>query len=55
MSGLYAAAMKESPPLVAANPFAGLELPKIEPRPVEFYEHDEAEALYWAAGRIDWR
>lgn len=50
MSGLYRAALRESPPLVAVNPFADLELPVIEPRPVEFYEHEEAAALYKAAG-----
>ncbi len=53
MSSLYRLAMREQPPLVIVNPFADLELPRIEPRPVEFYEHDEAAALYEAAG--DWR
>jgi len=48
MSGLYRLAMREHPPLVIVNPFADLELPKIEPRPVEFYERGEAEALYEA-------
>jgi integrase len=38
--------MRENPPLVVVNPFADLELPVIDPRAVEFYEHDEAEALY---------
>ena len=52
-SSLYRAAMREHPPVVIANPFADLDLPRIEPRPVEFYEHDEAAALYGAAG--DWR
>ena len=39
------------------NPFAGLELPTIEPHAVEFLEHDEAEALYIAAETIGahWR
>ena len=58
MSSLYAAAMKEHPPIVVTNPFAGLELPKIEPRPVEFLEPDEAAALYDAAellGGPRWR
>ena len=34
-----------------------LELPRIEPRPVEFLEHDEAEALYEAAEALgaQWR
>jgi integrase len=48
MTTLYRLAMREHPPLVTVNPFADLELPKIEPRPVEFLEHDEAEALYTA-------
>jgi hypothetical protein len=57
MSGLYWAAMKEHSPLVIANPFAELDLPVIEPRPVQFYEPDEASALYAAAGAIGvkWR
>jgi hypothetical protein len=46
MSQLYTAAMREHPPFVLVNPFDHLELPRIEPRPVEFLEHDEAEALY---------
>jgi integrase len=54
MSSLYRLAMREHPPLVAANPFADLELPKIEPRPVAFYEREEAEALYEAAAG-QWR
>jgi integrase len=57
MSGLYRLAMCEHPPLVTVNPFADLELPTIEPHSVDFYERDEAEALYAAAGAIDarWR
>jgi integrase len=58
MTQLYKAAMKENPPLVGVNPFADLELPVIEPRAVEFYEHDEAEALYAAAEALagpEWR
>jgi len=57
MSSLYRLAMREHPPLVIVNPFADLELPKIEPRPVEFYEHDEARALYEAAWELgaQWR
>jgi integrase len=50
--------MREHPPLVTVNPFADLELPRIEPRAVEFYEHDEAEALYDAAAELSgpqWR
>lgn len=53
MSALFRAATKEQPPVVLANPFADLELPVIEPRPVEFYERDEAAAMYEAAG--EWR
>jgi integrase len=52
MSSLYRLAMREHPPLVIVNPFADLELPVIEPRPVEFYEHDEAALLYNAAEEI---
>lgn len=37
--------MREHPPLVMANPFAELDPPAIEPRPVLFYEPDEAAAL----------
>jgi integrase len=48
MSSLFRAAMKEHPPVVLANPFAELDLPVIEPRPVDFYEPDEAAALYAA-------
>lgn len=53
MSGLYRLAMREHPPLVTVNPFADLELPTIEPHSIDFYEHDEADALYDAAG--EWR
>jgi hypothetical protein len=35
-----------------SNPFAELELPEIAPRPVDFYEADEAEALYDAIETI---
>jgi integrase len=57
MSQLYTAAMREHPPIVLVNPFDHLELPRIEPRPVEFLERDEAEALYAAAQDIgvQWR
>ena len=34
MSALYRSAMREHPPIVLTNPFADLELPRIEPRPV---------------------
>ncbi len=52
MSQLYSAAMREHPPIVVVNPFADLELPRIEPRSVEFLEHEEAEALYAAVEAI---
>jgi integrase len=57
MSQLYTAAMREHPPIVLVNPFDHLELPRIEPRPVEFLERDEAAALYEAAGELgaQWR
>lgn len=58
MTGLYKAAMREHPPIVLSNPFLDLELPKRSARPVEFYEREEAEALYAALERDDgqkWR
>jgi len=57
MSQLYTAATREHPPIVLINPFDHLELPRIEPRPVEFLEREEAEALYIAAQDIgaQWR
>jgi integrase len=58
MSALYRAAMKEHPPVVLANPFAELDLPVIEPRPVEFYEPEETAALYAAVEALsgaNWR
>jgi integrase len=57
MSSLYRLAIEETPPLVTINPFAKLDLPRIPPRPADFLEHAEAEALYAAAGAIDprWR
>lgn len=45
MSSLYAAAMKEHPPLVGGNPFVGLDLPRITPAAVDFLSHDEQAAL----------
>lgn len=55
MSSLYAAAMREIPPLVLTNPFAALNLPVIEPRPVMFYEHAEADALFAAVEALSGR
>jgi integrase len=52
MTALYLAATKEHPPLVLANPFAHLELPKRQARAVEFFERTEAEALYRALERL---
>jgi integrase len=53
MSTLYRLAMREHPPLVMVNPFADLALPRIAPQSPDFYEREEAAALYEAAGR--WR
>lgn len=57
MSQIYGTAMKETPPIVLVNPFAGLELPVIHPHEIDFLERDEAEALFTAAGEIGsrWR
>ncbi len=52
MSGMYRAAMKEHPPLVVANPFAELELPRLDAGQVQFYETGEIEALYAALERV---
>ncbi|GAB3693394.1 tyrosine-type recombinase/integrase [Nocardiopsis oceani] len=46
MTSLYKAAMQQTPPLVVVNPFADLELPKRKATVVEFYEPNEALALY---------
>jgi hypothetical protein len=51
MSQLYDLAMKETSPIVLANPFSSLELPVIRPREIDFLERSEADALY-AAGEI---
>jgi integrase len=45
MSALYVAAMRERPPLVLGNPFQGLDLPRVPPAPIDFFTHEEAEAL----------
>lgn len=58
MTSMYLAALKEHPPLVLTNPFAGLELPKRQARAIEFYERAEADALYAALERLSgasWR
>lgn len=53
MSSLYRAALDETPPLVAGNPFEGLkgDLPTIPPAPIDFYTHEEAEAIVEAIER----
>jgi integrase len=55
MSQIYSMAMKETPPIVMVNPFAGLELPVIRPHEIDFLERDEAGALFNAAGEIGTR
>ncbi|HEX6968943.1 MAG TPA: site-specific integrase [Micromonosporaceae bacterium] len=45
MSSLYGAAMDEHPPLVTNSPFAKLDLPRIQPAPVDFLSHEEFDAL----------
>jgi integrase len=52
MSQLYSMAMREVPPIVTVNPFAALELPAIQPRGIDFFEHDEAEALFDAVEEL---
>ncbi len=52
MSSLYKAAMRENPPLVTVNPFSDRELPELDPHAIEFYERDEAEALFAAIGSL---
>lgn len=48
LTGDYKAAIGEHPPIVLTNPFADLELPKRNARAIEFYERDEANALFEA-------
>lgn len=55
MTTLYRLAMAENPPLVANNPFARLDLPEIEPKPIRYFEREEAERLYAALEKIDLR
>jgi integrase len=45
MSALFEAACNERPPITLSNPFVDLELPTVPPAPIDFYSHDEAEAL----------
>lgn len=52
MTSLYKGAMDQHPPIVIANPFHNLELPKRHATQVEFYERGEAEALYAASERL---
>jgi integrase len=55
MSQLYTMAMREVPPIVTVNPFAALELPSIQPHAIDFFEHDEAEALLDAIEELSGR
>lgn len=58
MTSDYKAAMQEHPPIVVYNPFANLELPPRRAAAVEFFEREEAEALYRAVERLSgpgWR
>lgn len=55
MTGDFKAAAAEHPPIVLTNPFADLELPKRNARAIEFYERDEAAALYEALERLSGR
>lgn len=56
MSGLYAAAVSERPPIVVNNPFTDLDsLPTIPPSPVVFYTRDEAEQIIAAIDDPGWR
>ena len=52
MSQSYATAMGEVPPIVSSNPFAALELPAITPHTIDYFEHDEAEALFDAIEQL---
>jgi integrase len=45
MSALFDAACRERPPIVLSNPFVDLELPIVPPSPVDFFTHEEADAL----------
>jgi len=45
MSALCEAAVNERPPIILSNPFADLDLPTVPPAPIDFYTHEEAEAL----------
>jgi integrase len=56
MSGLFAAAVAERPPIVVANPFHDLRsLPTIPPSPIKFFTHDEAERLVESFDEPLWR
>jgi hypothetical protein len=46
ISQLYGMAMREVPPTITVNPFAALDPPATQPRGIDFFEHDEAEALF---------
>jgi len=53
MSALYEAAVNERPPIVLANPFTDLQLPTVPPAPIDFYSHEEADALLAQLERHD--
>lgn len=55
MSQLYTMAMREVPPIVSSNPFAALELPAIMPHTIDYFDHDEAEALFIAVEELSGR
>lgn len=52
MSSLYKAALAEHPPIVASNPFSGLDLPTATPNTIYYYEHEEADALIAAVRKL---
>lgn len=45
MSALFESACRERPPIVLSNPFVDLDLPTVPPSPIDFFTHEEAEAL----------
>lgn len=45
MSALFDAACTERPPIVLSNPFVDLDLPTVPPSPIDFFTHEEADAL----------
>lgn len=45
MSALFESACRERPPIVLSNPFVDLDLPTVPPSPIDFFSHEEADAL----------